>query len=97
MINADGTGRTQLPGESQSHPQWTADGRLTVDCPEGLCVMDADGSNRQVLLAGDEDRALSNRVLSPDGTRVAYVTRAGIKSDIVVTTLDGSSQITLIH
>ena len=61
--------------------------------------MDADGSNRQVL-TGAEGKPLayeSSRVLSPDGTRVAYVTGAGIKSDIVVTTIDGSSQITLIH
>jgi Tol biopolymer transport system component len=97
VINADGTGRTQLPDLRYSQPQWTADGRLTSDCPEGLSVMDADGSNRQVLLAGERDRALSDRVFSPDGTRVAYVTRAGIKSDIVVTTIDGSNQITLIH
>jgi hypothetical protein len=97
VINADGTGRTQLPDLRYSQPQWTADGRLTSDCPEGLCVMDADGSNRQVLLAGERDRALSDPVLSPDGTRIAYVTRAGIKSDIVVTTIDGSNQITLIH
>jgi Tol biopolymer transport system component len=98
VINADGTGRTQLPGENWSQPpQWTADGRLTADCLEGLCVMDADGSNRQVLLAGDGDRALSNRVLSPDGTRVAYVTGPGIRSDIVVTTLDRTTETTLIH
>ena len=100
VINVDGTGRTQLPGDVwPGAPQWTTDGRITVDCPEGLCVMDADGSNRQVL-TGAEGKPLayeSSRVLSPDGTRVAYVTGAGIKSDIVVTTIDGTSQITLIH
>jgi Tol biopolymer transport system component len=97
VINADGTGRTQLPGENWSQPRWTADGRLTAGCLEGLCVMDADGTNRQVLLAGDEDGALSNRVLSPDGTRVAYVTGPGIRSNIVVTTLDRTTETTLIH
>ncbi|MGB8022053.1 MAG: hypothetical protein WCF04_12550 [Candidatus Nanopelagicales bacterium] len=100
VINADGTGRTQLPGEIWSDPQWTADGRLTFDCPEGMCVMDADGSDRAVLLAGSEGKPLameSARVLSPDETRVAYATGAGIRSDIVVHTIDGSTQITLIR
>lgn len=100
VVNADGTGRTKLPGENHSRPTWTSDGRLTVDCPEGLCVMDADGANRSLVLAGDEGTPLAydaSRIPSPDGTRVAYVTRAGIKSDIVVTTIDGSSRITLVQ
>lgn len=61
--------------------------------------MDADGGNRQVL-AGNAGKPIayeSGRVLSPDGTRVAYVTGAGTKSDIVVATIDGSRQITLIR
>lgn len=100
VIKADGTGRTQLPGGNQSDPKWTADGRLAVDCTEGLCIMDADGGNRTVLLPGSEGKPLaaeSARVLSPDGTRVAYVTGAGVRSDIVIHTFAGSSQITLIH
>jgi WD40-like Beta Propeller Repeat len=113
VINIDGTGRTQLPGDVWTgDPQWTSDGRIAVNCPEGLCVMDADGSNRQVLcpgpswtgepstVTGTEGKPSayeSGRILSPDGTRVAYVTGPGIKSDIVVTTIDGTNQITLIH
>lgn len=92
VMDVDGTGPIQLPGDYTGAPRWTADGRITVDCPEGMCVMDSDGSNRQVLLAD-----ASGGVLSPDGTRVAHVTGVGGKSDIVVTTLDGSTEIILVQ
>lgn len=36
-------------------------------------------------------------VLSPDGTRVAYGTGTGIKTDIIVTTLDQTTETTLIR
>ena len=67
-----------------------------VDCPEGTCITDADGSNRAVLTP-----EITRAVLSPDGTRVAYVKGTGIKSNIVVvTTLDETTETTettLIH
>ena len=61
--------------------------------------MNPDGTDRHVLLAEGEGKPLateSARVLSPDGTRVAYATGAGKRTDIVVHTIDGSTQITLI-
>lgn len=92
VINTDGTGRTALPGQSQDVARWTADARIVVDCPEGTCITDADGSNRAVLMPD-----ITGAVLSPDGTRAAYVTGTGIKSDIVVTRLDQRTETTLIH
>ena len=91
VINVDGTGRTALPGQNYGAPQWTADGRIVVDCNEGTCITDADGSNRAVLLPGTAGAALS-----PDGTRVAHVTGIGIKTDLVVTTQDQTTETTLI-
>jgi TolB protein len=83
LMAVDGTGRTELPGDNTGAPRWTSDGRITVDCPQGTCVMDSDGSNREVLLPDH-----TGAVLSPDGALVAYVTGTGIKSDLIVTTLD---------
>jgi WD40 repeat protein len=91
VINVDGTGRTALPGQNYGAPQWTADGRIVVDCNEGTCITDADGSNRAVLLPGT-----AGAVPSPDGTRVARVTGTGIKTDIIVTTRDQTTQTALI-
>ncbi len=91
VINVDGTGRTALPGQNEDVPRWTADGQVVLGCPEGTCVMDSDGGNRAVLLTG------LTGVLSPDGTRVTYATGTGIKSDIVVTTLDQTTETSLIR
>lgn len=96
-MDAHGGNRRQL---HLGIPQWTSDGRVAFDCPEGLCVVDASGTDQQVLLAADEGKPLaieSARVLSPGGTRVVYATGAGVRTDIVVHTIDGSTQITLIH
>jgi Tol biopolymer transport system component len=92
VINVDGTGRTALPGQSQDVARWTPDGRIVVDCPEGTCITDADGSNRAILLPD-----ITGAVLSPDGTRVAYVKGTGIKTDIIVTTPDQTTETTLIR
>jgi Tol biopolymer transport system component len=92
VIDVDGTGRTALPGQSQDVARWTADGRIVVDCPEGTCITDADGSNRAVLLPD-----IIGAVPSPDGTRVAYVKGTGIKTDIIVTTPDQTTETTLIR
>ena len=92
VINVDGTGRTALPGPNYGAPQWTADGRILVDCNEGTCITDADGTNRDILRPD-----INGAVLSPDGTSVAYVKGTGIKSDLVVTTLDQTTETTLIR
>ena len=100
VTNVDGSGGTTLSSDTWGIPQWLPDGRVAFDCPEGLCVVDASGTDRQVLLAGGEGKPLaieSARVISPDGTQVTYATGAGWRTDIVVHTIDGSTQITLIH
>lgn len=100
VSNVDGTGRTHLPCDSQGDPQWTPDGRIALDCSDGMHLMNPDGTNQQLLLAADQGKPLateSARVLSPDGTQVTYATGAGKRTDIVVHTIDGSTQITLIH
>lgn len=98
VVNVDGTGGTKLPDDAYGDPQWTSDGRIAVDCQEGMVLMNPDGTDRQVVIAADEGKRLaveSARVLSSDGTRVAYATGAGWTTDIVVHTIDGSTQITL--
>lgn len=100
VIDAAGTGRTQVPCEAQGDPQWTPEGQIAVDCRDGMYLVNPDGTDRQVLLGAGEGKPLaveSTRALSPDGTRVAYATGAGTRTDLVVHTIDDSTQITLIH
>jgi hypothetical protein len=58
VLNADGTGRTVITateGVFEASPVWTADGRILftewVDAGNQISIMDADGSNRELLLA----------------------------------------------
>lgn len=85
IIGVDGSGRTAMPGNNYGAPRWTSDGRITVACPQGTCVMAADGSSREVLVAGR-----SGAVLSPDLAHVAYADGKGVHTTLVVTTVNGN-------
>jgi uncharacterized repeat protein (TIGR01451 family) len=68
-IQADGTGQAQLTsGGRDFAPAWSPDGnRIAFNCAPGICVMDADGSNRaQVASVG------FSAAWSPDGGRIVF-------------------------
>ena len=92
VINVDGTGRTALPGPNEAPRSGPRDGRILVDCNEGTV---RHGLRRQQ--PGGPLADTDGAVPSPDGTRVAYVTGTGIKTDIVVTTLDKTTETSLIR
>jgi Tol biopolymer transport system component len=104
VMNPDGTAKTQLTSapESDSEPDWSPDGtRIAFDrCdPVGPCrspgsahsvyVMDADGSNQHLVVAGTTHFWGTGPSWSPDGTRIAYV--SGAAPRIWTVNADGSN------
>ena len=77
VINADGSGLTQLTAgeESEEGPAFSPDGsKIAFSCHLGaldqICVMNADGSN--VTRLTDPPSAHGNPVFSPDGSRIIF-------------------------
>ena len=94
MMNADGSGRTLLPG-SGCYPDWSPDGTEIVFsefCVLGhINIASADGSNRRAITAtgtGFED--LSPR-WSPDGTRIVFESNRTGNRDVWIMNADGSN------
>ncbi|HEV7888924.1 MAG TPA: hypothetical protein VGO92_15305, partial [Acidimicrobiales bacterium] len=52
---------------------WSPDGRIVYECPEGLCVMDGDGAHPRPVVAGHYARPR----WSPDGTRLLAFRTSG--------------------
>ncbi len=80
VANADGTGLTQLTGDSDhANPSWSPSGEQIVFDggfrDTGVWVVDADGTIRTLV----PDDA-SSPSWSPDGTRVAFVLNGGAGS-----------------
>lgn len=66
IMDADGGNRTAL-GIPGAHPRWSPDGgRIAFTGPDGITVINADGSGATTLVEGaDPD-------WSPDGTQIAF-------------------------
>jgi len=72
-INPDGSAFTVLTTDAGlvTAPGVSFDGRrIAFGCPEGVCVMNADGSGRELVIGGDGG---TEPTWSPDGTRLAFI------------------------
>ncbi len=104
VINADGSGQTPVfPNDTQSRQTgdcfdgfpggWFPGGqrllyRGSLQGTLAICAVNADGSDVQVILA-DKDRESFDPALSPDGSRIAFVSGNG-KDQIFLMNADGT-------
>ena len=75
VINVDGSGLTNLTNTTQDEmdPDWSPDGQKIVFASgEGICVMDVDGGDREVIVPDNDGRSNSAPSWSPDGRRIAF-------------------------
>jgi Tol biopolymer transport system component len=73
VTDADG-GSTHLLLDNAFAPSWSPDGtELAIDTNNGLETIDADGTNRQVIVSAPGANA-QDPSWSPDGTKIAYAT-----------------------
>lgn len=75
VMSADGRNQTQLT-DGDDHrlghnsPRWSPDGKKIVfHAPDGINIMDADGSNIRQITNGPDDY---NPAWSPDGSQIAF-------------------------
>ena len=70
IINVDGSGLTRVskPGSNRRDPRWSPDGQQIAYRGGVLWLMEADGSNRRVLV----DRIIREMDWSPDGKSLVY-------------------------
>jgi Tol biopolymer transport system component len=68
VIDPNGSGQVALTsGHNDSFPAWSPDGRRIAFTRDGhVAVMNTDGSNQALLIAGGEPS------WSPDGSRIAF-------------------------
>jgi Tol biopolymer transport system component len=99
VMNADGSGKTQLTSDAQPHdqlPDWSPDGTRIAYAQGALgsgriFTMRADGSDRTQLTFGPGDDF--GTAWSPDGTRIAFVRDlGGGNRPVEVMRADGSGQ-----
>jgi Tol biopolymer transport system component len=84
LMNADGSGVTQLTRETASHeehPAWSPDGRRIAyrsagETDQDLFVMNADGSQPKRLTDGPFEA--SDPAWSPDGEQIAFICDADL-------------------
>lgn len=101
---ADGTDETPLALESEDEfvPVWSPDGSLIAFVRESgnetgdLYIMDADGSNEE-LLAENVHAPDPNLVWSPDGTRIAFLRNVGGPLDIHLVGLEDGEVVRLTN
>ena len=101
--SVDGSDEQQLTNDDSTDPTWSPDGqriafvaRPDSATPFGLFVVDADGSNRQTVIAPGAASDVGAPDWSPDGARIAYHVNAGGHYDIHTVAPEGNDIVPLI-
>jgi Tol biopolymer transport system component len=90
VMNADGTGVTQLTAITQDRsPTWSPGGKIAFARNNRIWVMNSDGSGLTQLTFGP--RLDVSPTWSPDGTKIALEANDGSGWDIWVMNADGSA------
>ena len=93
IMNADGSQQKQIEGISGGGPNITKAGRLLYYSHfpnKEICIADIDGSNSIALTSNDTDDA--NPDMSPDGTKIAFMSDRDGSIEIYTMGADGSNQ-----
>jgi Tol biopolymer transport system component len=73
MVNTDGTNKVELAGAGTLF-DWSPDGtKLVYTTNQGICVVNADGSNPLPLFSDGANFYPTNLQWSPDGSKIAFV------------------------
>jgi len=73
LADADGLSTRPLLAAAASAPGWSPDGsKLVIETANGLETIDADGTNRNVIVSGTGGTVI-DPAWSPDGSKIAYV------------------------
>mgnify|MGYP001549503129 CR=1 FL=1 len=90
-INVDGTGLTQLTVSNAFDPCWTPDGlQIIYAGDDDILIMDADGSNSEILLVGGTETYYEPSV-SPNGDKVIFTKESD--QNLYMMNIDGSGLI----
>ncbi len=98
VVNADGTGLVNLtntPTFAEWYPAWSPDGSMILfsasddDGPARLDIVNSDGSGRRTFF--QEDSSAYEGSLSPDGSRVTFLSVRTGTSRVFVMNADGSN------
>ncbi|MEM1434410.1 MAG: DUF5050 domain-containing protein [Pseudomonadota bacterium] len=93
LMKADGTDQRRLKGLQGRAPEFLQDGRLlfqSKSSPSQICIANIDGSNVRQL-THDETDNMSPKI-SPDGSRIAYLSNRDGNQEVYVMGLDGRKQ-----
>jgi WD40-like Beta Propeller Repeat len=93
-MNPDGSGQTQITDNTtfDGAPAWSPDGtRIAFESDGGIWLMNADGTNRSFLVAGQRPN------WSPDGSKIAFSRIGALSKEIFVVNAAGTNEAQLTN
>ncbi len=94
LMNADGTEQMEIPGISGIPSDFTQDGKVIYnshwDATSEIFIADINGSN--IIQITNNDYSDTQGQLSPDGNRIAFVSRRDGDQEIYLMDIDGNNQ-----